>query len=124
MLRHTGQRRSFQHNLRLAVLLCLNAGFINAAGFVAFSVLTTNVTGHAALLALNISSQHPRSARMVALWLLLFLLGAFCSSLYINKVGREKSYAYSVPIVLIILILFFIALFGYTYDHSLQRTEY
>ena len=124
MLRHTGQRRSFQHNLRLAVLLCLNAGFINAAGFIAFSVLTTNVTGHAALLALNISSQHPRSARMVALWLLLFLLGAFCSSLYINKVGREKSYAYSVPIVLIILILFFIALFGYTYDHSLQRTEY
>ena len=43
MLRHTGQKRSFNRNVRLAILLCLNAGFINGAGFLAFSVLTTNV---------------------------------------------------------------------------------
>lgn len=124
MLRHTGQKRSHAHNIRLAVLLCLNAGFINAAGFVAFSVLTTNVTGHAALLAISIASGQLRSTRMIALWLLLFLTGAFISSLYISKVGRNKLFAYTVPIVFIIVIVLFIAIFGKHYDHSLQETEY
>ncbi|MBK0379266.1 YoaK family protein [Mucilaginibacter segetis] len=124
MLRHTGKKRSFAHNLRLAILLCLNAGFINAAGFIAFAVLTTNVTGHAALLAVNLTSQGFRAARMVALWLLLFLAGAFCSSLYIGKVGREKSFAYTVPIVVIILLVLVVAIFGHTYRHRLPETEY
>ncbi|MEO5595072.1 MAG: YoaK family protein [Chitinophagaceae bacterium] len=124
MLRHTGQKRSFKHNMRLAILLCLNAGFINAAGFLAFSVLTTNVTGHAALLAVNIATRNFRSTRMVALWLFLFLAGAFLSSFYISKVGRNKLFAYTIPLVFIIVILLFIALFGNGYNNSLQETEY
>ncbi len=124
MLRHTGQKRSFAHDLRIAVLLCLNAGFINAAGFIAFSVLTTNVTGHAALLAVDIARGNIRSARMVALWLLLFLAGAFFSSLYIAKAGRDKRYAYTVPIIFIIGILLFVSLFGEGYNHTLPETEY
>jgi uncharacterized membrane protein YoaK (UPF0700 family) len=124
MLRHTGARRSYQHNLRLAVLLGINAGFINAAGFLAFAVLTTNVTGHAALLALDVSLQKWRAAGMVALWIFLFFAGSFLSSLYISKTGRENASAYSVPIVLIILILLFVALFGYSYNGALKETEY
>lgn len=124
MLRHTGEKRSFKHNLRLAVLLCLNAGFINAAGFLAFQVLTTNVTGHAALLAVNIASHNLRTARMAALWLLLFLLGAFSSGLIISKVGRDRSFAYTVPIIVIICIVLFVAIFGHDYNHSLRETEY
>jgi len=124
MLRHTGQKRSFEHNMRLAVLLCLNAGFINAAGFLAFSVLTTNVTGHAALLAVNVATSDLRSTRMVALWLILFLAGAFLSSLYIARVGRNKAFAYTAPIIFIILILLFVAVFGHNYNNSLAQTEY
>ena len=124
MLRHTGQKRSFEHNMRLAVLLCLNAGFINAAGFLAFSVLTTNVTGHAALLAVNIATSDLRSTRMVALWLFLFLAGAFLSSLYISRVGRNKPFAYTAPIIFIILVLLFVAVFGHHYNNSLAQTEY
>ncbi|WCT13243.1 YoaK family protein [Mucilaginibacter jinjuensis] len=124
MFRHTGERRSFAHNLRLAILLCLNAGFINAAGFIAFAVLTTNVTGHAALLAINLATGQWRAARMVGLWLLLFLAGAFASSLYIGKVGRDKSFAYTAPIVVIILILLSVAGFGHDYQHTLPETEY
>ena len=124
MLRHTGERRSFAHNLRLAVLLCLNAGFINAAGFIAFAVLTTNVTGHAALLAVNLATGGYRAARMVALWLLLFLGGAFTSSLYIGKVGRDKPFAYTIPIVGIILLVMIDAVFGHDYQHTLPETEY
>ncbi len=124
MLRHTGAKRSFKHNMRLAILLCLNAGFINAAGFLAFSVLTTNVTGHAALLAVNIATKNFRSTRMVALWLFLFFAGAFLSGFYISRVGRNKSFAYSIPIIFIIVTLLFIALFGRGYNNSLQETEY
>lgn len=124
MLRHTGPRRSFVHNLRLAVLLCLNAGFINAAGFLAFSVLTTNVTGHAALLAVYVATDKGRAARMVGLWLFLFLAGAFCSAFYIRRGGRERPAVYSVPILLVILVLLFVLYYGGSYDHSLSETEY
>jgi uncharacterized membrane protein YoaK (UPF0700 family) len=124
MLRHTGEKRSYVHNLRLAILLCLNAGFINAAGFLAFNVLTTNVTGHAALLAVDTASMNFRSARMVVLWLFLFLAGAFSSSLYISIVGKEKPFAYTMPILFIIIVLLFVALFGHTYNHTLPETEY
>lgn len=124
MLRHIGQRRNYAHNLRLAILLCLNAGFINAAGFIAFAVLTTNVTGHAALLAVNIAKLNLRAARMVALWLCLFLGGAFFSSWYIGKTGRDKPFAYTVPILVIIIIVLFVALFGHDYRHTLPETEY
>lgn len=124
MLRHTGEKRSFVHNLRLAILLCLNAGFINAAGFIAFAVLTTNVTGHAALLAVDLAKLDLRAARMVTLWLLLFLCGAFASSWYIARIGRNKPFAYTAPILLIIAIILFIALFGPAYNGSLMETEY
>ncbi len=124
MLRHIGTKRSFLHNIRLAVLLSLNAGFINAAGFLAFAVLTTNVTGHAALLAVSIANDKWRAARMVALWLFLFLAGAFTSASYIRKAGADKPYAYSVPIIGIILVLLFVIIFGNNYDGSLVKTEY
>jgi len=124
MLRHTGQKRSYRHNMRLAILLCLNAGFINAAGFLAFSVLTTNVTGHAALLAVNMATMNFRATRMVALWLFLFLAGAFLSSFYISAVGRNKSFAYTMPIVFIIVVLLFVAFFGHHYNNTLPETEY
>lgn len=122
MLRHTGQRRSYQHNIRLATLLSLNAGFINAAGFLAFTLLTTNVTGHAALLAVYVASANFGAALLVALWLVLFLLGAFISSLYISYVGINNSIAYATPIVTVALILAGVAIFGSRFDHSLFET--
>ena len=124
MLRHTGARRSFVHNVRLAVLLCLNAGFINGAGFLAFAVLTTNVTGHAALLAVYVATGRARAARMVGLWLFLFLSGAFTSSVYIRRFGRERPSAYSIPILVIIAVLLFVLYYGPGFDHSLVETEY
>ena len=63
MLRHLGAKRTPQHNLRLATLLGLTAGFVNAAGFLGFSVLTTNVTGHAALFAERIALQDWKTAK-------------------------------------------------------------
>lgn len=123
MLRHTGDKRSYTHNIRLAILLSANAGFINTAGFIAFSVLTTNITGHAALLAAYTAEGNLRAARMVALWLIVFLLGSFASSIYISLTGSNKSSAYPVPILVISAILASVAMFGGSYDHSLRQTE-
>ena len=67
MLRHLGTKRTYAHNVKLASLLCIAAGFVNAAGFLGFSVLTTNVTGHAALFAERIAMQDWKTARVVAL---------------------------------------------------------
>jgi uncharacterized membrane protein YoaK (UPF0700 family) len=123
MLRHVGTKRTNTHNVRLATLLGLTAGFVNAAGFLAFSVLTTNVTGHAALFAERIAMQDWKTARVVALWMFLFLAGAFISSFIVSWIGRNQRYSYVIPILIETVILLAVALGGYKYDGSLVDKE-
>jgi uncharacterized membrane protein YoaK (UPF0700 family) len=113
MLRHFGNKRTAAHNLRLAVLLCLTAGFVNAAGFLGFSALTTNVTGHAALLAEHIALKDWADAGIIAIWMLLFLAGAFCSSLIINRIGNHQRFSYVIPILLEIIVLLACSMKGF-----------
>ena len=124
MLRHSGTRRNHKQNLRLAALLCLTSGFVNVSGLLAFNVFTTNVTGHAALFAQRLAEGDMRSAKVVGLWMLIFLAGAFFSSLYIGKSGRQKSYAYVLPIVIEIFILAGVGSIGHVYDKSVAETEF
>lgn len=112
MLHHTGSNRNYVHNVRLAALLCLTAGFVNGAGFLSFYVLTTNVTGHVALFAEKLAAGNLNDARTVGLWMLLFLAGAFVSSFIISKVGKEKRYAYTLSISIEIGLLLFVAIYG------------
>ncbi|QEC79555.1 YoaK family protein [Mucilaginibacter ginsenosidivorax] len=123
MLRHLGTKRTYNHNVKLASLLGLTAGFVNAAGFLGFSVLTTNVTGHAALFAEQIALQNWQTARVIALWMFLFLAGAFVSSFIVSRIGKNQQYSYVIPILIEITILLSVALFGYRYDHSLVGKE-
>ena len=124
MLRHTGEKRTYRHNLRLAALLCLTAGFVNIAGLLGFLVLTTNVTGHAALFAEKLSQQDFRAAFVVGLWILLFLAGAFASAFYIRIVGSNNRYAYTVPITIEMLILITVGSLGFTFSKSSTATEW
>jgi uncharacterized membrane protein YoaK (UPF0700 family) len=112
------------HNLRLAVLLCINAGFINAAGFFAFRVLTTNVTGHAALLAESIAKNDWGIASIAALWLGAFLLGAFSSSIIINRAGKDRPAAYTPSIAIIIGLVLSVALFGKYYTEGVREARF
>ena len=123
MLRHLGTKRTYAHNVKLASLLCVTAGFVNAAGFLGFSVLTTNVTGHAALFAERIAMQDWKTARVVALWMFLFLAGAFVSSLIVSFIGRNQRFSYVIPILIEMAVLLGVALFGYRYNHSLVAKE-
>lgn len=123
MLRHSGTKRTAAHNVKLATLLGLAAGFVNAAGFLAFSVLTTNVTGHAALFAERLAQGDWQTARVIALWMFLFLAGAFISSLIVSGVGKNQRFSYTIPIIIEMLILSAVAVFGYQYNGSLLAKE-
>lgn len=104
-------------------MLSLTAGFVNAAGFLGFTVLTTNVTGHAALFAERIARQDWANARVIALWMFLFLAGAFVSSLFVSSAGKNQRYSFAIPVLLEIIILLVVALSGYNYDQSLILKE-
>jgi len=119
MFTHSGSHRTPNHNLKLATLLGLTAGLVNAEGFLGFSVLTTNLTGHAALLAEGIVQQNWQSARIIILWMLLFLGGAFTSSLCLSLLGAHQRFSYSIPIVIEITTLVFSAIHGDKYDGSI-----
>jgi len=123
MLRHIGTQRTYKHNVKLASLLGMTAGFVNAAGFLAFAVLTTNVTGHAALFAERIAQQDWKTARVVALWMLLFLTGSFICSLIVSRIGRNQRYSYVIPITIEMAILLCITLFGHYYKNTLVAKE-
>ncbi len=115
MLKHTGARRTHIHNVRLAVLLSLTAGFVNAEGLLGFSNLTTNVTGHAAVFAEFIYLKNWTMAWVVAIWMLLFLAGAFFSSFIIDLVGEHQQYSKLVPVSIEMAILLLIAVLGGNY---------
>jgi uncharacterized membrane protein YoaK (UPF0700 family) len=123
MLRHFGAKRTYRHNVKLASLLGTAAGFVNAAGFLGFATLTTNVTGHAALFAERIATRDWSSSRVVVLWMALFLAGAFISSLIVSRIGRNRQYSYVIPILLEILILAVVALEGHRYNQSQASKE-
>jgi uncharacterized membrane protein YoaK (UPF0700 family) len=123
MLRHLGAKRTSQHNLKLATLLGLTAGFVNAEGFLGFSVLTTNVTGHAALFAERIAFQDWKTAAVIALWMLLFLAGAFFTSIVLSFTGENQRFSYFIPVIIEILILLVSALFGHQYNGALLAKE-
>jgi uncharacterized membrane protein YoaK (UPF0700 family) len=124
MFRHTGQHRTYQHNIRLAALLCLTAGFVNVAGFLAFSVLTTNVTGHVALFAEKLVQGDFATARVVGLWMFMFLFGAFLASLIVNNIFHDKQYSYVIPILAEVAILMFVASYGYNFNRTVAETEF
>jgi uncharacterized membrane protein YoaK (UPF0700 family) len=123
MLKHTGIHRTHIHNVRLAVLLSLTAGLVNAEGFLGFAVLTTNVTGHAAFFAEKASINDWSAAWVIALWMLSFLGGAFLSGAIISVIGKNQRYSYLLPVLLAITILVAIALAGHHYqdDETARR---
>ncbi|HEY9000772.1 MAG TPA: YoaK family protein [Mucilaginibacter sp.] len=109
MLRHIGHKRTNKHNVRLACMLSLTAGFVNGAGFLSFMVFTTNVTGHVATFAEKLAAGDLHTAFVIGMWMLLFLAGAFTSSIIINMIGPNQRFAYVIPIIVEILILLMVA---------------
>jgi uncharacterized membrane protein YoaK (UPF0700 family) len=108
MFRHKGSRRTFSHNIRLASTLSFVAGIVNIAGVLSVATLTTNVTGHFAFFAEEISLKNYNKALNIILYIFFFLLGAFICNLLVEIVSRIKpriSHAFPMFIEIVILTI-------------------
>ncbi|MHA6727067.1 YoaK family protein [Chryseobacterium sp. A301] len=108
MFRHTGNKRTFSHNLQLASLLSGVAGIVNITGILALGVLTTNVTGHFAFFSEDLVGGRIVAAFAFLVYIVMFLLGAFVSSLLLEigaAKGNKGSYLIPISIEIILLVL-------------------
>jgi uncharacterized membrane protein YoaK (UPF0700 family) len=111
MFRHRGKSRTLSHNLKLASLLSFVAGIVNVSGLFAVQRLTTNVTGHFAYFADEMAKKNIGEALIYLVFIIAFLLGAFCSSLLTEVISRvNERYINSIPVSIEIIILTTIAL--------------
>jgi len=125
MFRHQGQRRTFKHNFKLAVLLSTTAGIVNVAGFIAFAIYTTNVTGHVATFAKELSEGNFYLAKIIALWMFLFFSGAFFSSLLIDIIGKRIArFSHTVPLFIEAIILLYVGYLGENENYSIARDHF
>ena len=72
MLRKYSNSRSFRDNLRLGSFTAFIAGMVNVASLVLFYSFTSNLTGHFAILAQEISNGKWFQMLIVLFWILLF----------------------------------------------------
>lgn len=108
MFRHKGNRRTFLHNLRLASNLSFIAGIVNIAGVLSVATLTTNVTGHFAYFAEEISLKNYAKAITFLLFIFSFLIGAFvCNTLIeiISKIKPRITHAFPMFIEVVVLTI-------------------
>lgn len=119
MFRHRGKNRTYQHNLRLAALLSFIAGMVNISGVLSVKVLTTNVTGHFAYFAEEMSNKRYLNALAFLLYILCFLLGSFVSNLLIELVAKKNiRVSHAAPMIIEILILAGIGIWGDTISNG------
>lgn len=113
MFRHKGSRRTFLHNLRLASNLSFIAGIVNIAGVLSVATLTTNVTGHFAYFAEEVSLKNYSKAITFLFFILFFLIGAFVCNTLIEITSLVKPrIAHAFPMIIEVLVLLVIGL-GY-----------
>jgi uncharacterized membrane protein YoaK (UPF0700 family) len=106
MFRHRGKSRTLVHNLKLASLLSFVAGIVNVSGLFAVQKLTTNVTGHFAYFADEMAKKNFGQAIVYLLYILAFLLGAFCSTLLVEIMTKKNArYVNTIPVSIEIMIL-------------------
>jgi uncharacterized membrane protein YoaK (UPF0700 family) len=110
MFRHRGKSRTLVHNLKLASLLSFVAGIVNVSGLFAVQRLTTNVTGHFAYFADEMTKKNFGQAIVYLLYILAFLFGAFFSTFLVEIMSKKNArYMNTIPVSIEIIILVSIA---------------
>lgn len=125
MLRKFSNSRSLSDNLKLGALTAFTAGMVNVASLVLFFSFTSNITGHYAILAEEISNGKWFQVFVVLLWIALFFFGSFLSNFIIIQGSFRKSYiTHSIPLILEILCFISVGFYGqFFYSESLIETE-
>lgn len=116
MFRHLGKNRTYSHNLKLASMLSIVAGIVNVTGVMSIKVLTTNVTGHFAYFSEEVVLQNYPTATIFLLYILFFLLGAFCTGVLIEMFMRKNlAVSYLIPMFIEMIILLLVSLLGFDF---------
>ncbi len=125
MLRNYSNSRTLGDNIRLGTLTAFTAGTINIASLLIFLSFTSNVTGHYAIFAAEISQGNWAQVAVVASWIFLFFFGGFVANLsVINFNKKSKYFAHAFPIILEILCLLAVGIYGqFYYQKTLGETE-
>lgn len=106
MLSSKGIKRTFKHNLFLAIFFAFVAGIINVYGLINLGVFTTNLTGHVGELAVSLEMLQWKEAQKVLFWIAAFGFGSFTSSLLVGFFeDRKQKLSYVLPIIIEILLL-------------------
>lgn len=126
MLRNYSNSRTLGDNIRLGTLTAFTAGTINIASLLIFLSFTSNVTGHYAIFAAEISKGNWTQVAVVGGWIFLFFFGSFVANFFvINFNKRSKYFAHAMPIVLEIMCLLFVGIYGqFFYQKTVEETEY
>lgn len=113
MFKHQGQTRTYKHNLQIATVLSFVAGMVNVTGFLSIQQLTTNVTGHFALIINDLAHFQFWQGFIYCLYILSFLLGAFTSGVLIETFQQnQRLNVFVLPTLLESLILIIIPALG------------
>ncbi len=126
MLRNYSNSRTLGDNIKLGTLTAFTAGTINIASLLIFLSFTSNVTGHYAIFAAEISKGNWSQVAVVGFWIFLFFFGGFVSNfIVINFNKRSKYFAHAMPLALEIMCLLFVGVYGqFYYRKTLEETEY
>ncbi|MRH99361.1 DUF1275 domain-containing protein [Kriegella sp. EG-1] len=115
MFRHQGKSRTLEHNIRIATILSFVAGLVNVTGFLAFTQLTTNVTGHFALFMSDVANFEVWKGTVYFLYIFSFLFGSFLSSFLIEFYKENKKLnVFVIPTLIECLILVSVSIITYT----------
>ena len=117
--------RTNKENIQLGSLTAFSAGMVNVISVIIFFAFTSNVTGHYAILAQEISHGNWYQALVVFGWIALFFLGNFTSNLIVINFRKRNAYlAHSIPILIEILCLLAVGTYiQFYYNETLLETE-
>ncbi|KQT22372.1 hypothetical protein ASG31_03320 [Chryseobacterium sp. Leaf404] len=125
MLRNYSNSRTLKENIQLGTLTAFVAGTINIASLLIFLSFTSNVTGHYAVFAAEISKGNWSQVLIVGVWIFMFFFGSFVSNLSVINLHKKSQYlAHSIPLILEIICLMAVGIYGQLYyQKTLEEAE-
>ncbi len=125
MLIGNSENKSADQNRKLGLVTGFSAGMVNVASVIVFFSFTSNITGHFAILAEEISKGNWYQASVVFAWIMAFFAGNFTSSLLTTHLHSQSNYlsnAISLSIEMICVMA--VGLYGhFFYTETLSETE-
>ena len=111
--------------MKLGGLTAFTAGMVNVASLILFFAFTSNITGHYAILAEEISNGKWFQVFVVFGWIFLFFAGGFLSNFFIIHSRKNSSLlTHSIPLLLEIVCFLVVGFYGhFYYAETLIETE-